>query len=145
MDIIAGLQAATQAIDIAKALRNVERSYETVELKSQIVDLMDKLLDVKSALQDAWVASDAQQARIDKLEQAAKRREETIIFEGFRMLASADHPGKPQGYPFCTRCDEVDGLLISTVSAPRGPGAICPECKAVYVHAPIYSWDAPAW
>jgi len=53
MDIFAGLTAAGQAIDIAKGLRSVEKSYDTVELKMQIVDLIDKLVDVKGALQDA--------------------------------------------------------------------------------------------
>lgn len=53
MDIFAGLAAAGQALDIAKGLRSIEKSYDTVELKMQVVDLIDKLVDVKGALQDA--------------------------------------------------------------------------------------------
>lgn len=142
MDIIGGIAAASEAIEIARTMRNVQKAYDAVELKAQIVDLMDKLMDIKGALQDARDEKETLLAEVATLHDVAKRREETIIIQGFRMIASKKDPGEPQGFPFCLRCEEVDGRLLSTVSNPSGRGARCPECRSEYIHAPIYAWDS---
>jgi len=141
MDIMAGIVAATQAIDIAKALRSVERTYDAVSLKAEISDLMDKLLDAKAALQDARQELGEKESRIAALIAANHARAECVTVRGMRFRPSSARPGEPQGSPYCIRCDEIDGLLVTTVDRVQGGGVVCPECDKIYAHAPMYLWD----
>ena len=141
MDFPSALTAATAALDIAKGLRAVEKSYDTVELKMRIVDLIDKLIDVKSALQDAKEELDSRDREIGKLKQAAQFRAETVVVDGFRYEKLAGSENAPRGLPFCQQCDEQDGKLVRTISAPSGRGCLCPKCKTHYIHAGQYPWE----
>ncbi|MGN3974218.1 hypothetical protein [Tsuneonella sp. SYSU-LHT278] len=140
MDIAAGIGAATGAIEIAKAMRQVGRDYDAVLLKGQVVDLMDKLLDVKVALQEAKEEVDAKDRTIQQLQEAARKRVNTVERGGMRYLESHVRMGEPQGRPFCSRCDEVDGLLITTTD--NGRGVKCPQCNSVFDHTRVFLWDS---
>ncbi|MDO6457020.1 hypothetical protein Q4560_11500 [Celeribacter halophilus] len=53
MDILTGLSAATQAIGIAKELRDIDRSVDEASFKLKLADLTEALADTKIALADA--------------------------------------------------------------------------------------------
>ncbi len=53
MDIIAGLTAAGQAVQIVKDLRDIERDLDSATYKAQMAELYSNLADVKIALSDA--------------------------------------------------------------------------------------------
>ncbi|PZX11657.1 hypothetical protein [Celeribacter halophilus] len=53
MDILTGLSAATQAIGIAKELRDIDRSVDESSFKLKLAELTDALADTKIALADA--------------------------------------------------------------------------------------------
>ena len=96
MDIGAGISAATQALAIARTLRDVERAYDAVTLKGQIVDLMDKLLDIRSAFQDAQQELTHSRSEIENLKSAFQTRSTTVSQGGFRYEANATDPSKPR-------------------------------------------------
>ncbi|TCJ39699.1 MULTISPECIES: hypothetical protein [Bacteria] len=139
MELAAGISAASSALEIAKAMRQIGKDYDAVVIKGQVVDLMDKLLDVKTALQDAKAETEAKDHEIEQLKQAAQVRVETVERHGMRFRASQVREGEPQGLPFCSRCDQVDGRMITT--ADNGRGVKCPQCKATFEHARFYLWD----
>jgi hypothetical protein len=138
MDIASGLTAAAQAIGIARTIRDVDKAYDAVVLKSQIVDLMDKLNDVRAALQDAQDELREKDAKITALGVLVDKRASTIGVGPYRYPESKEEPGKPVGYPYCPRCDEVDHRMIHTVRNNGVRGAFCPQCKNVYTDAGRY-------
>lgn len=140
VDIAAGISAATQAISIARTLRDVERSYDAVALKGQIIDLMNKLQEVRGALQDAREELDAQREEIGRLQSAFEQRAETVMYAGYRYTADPEDKTKPVGRPFCQRCETVDGRLILCTESPQGRRAACPQCKTVFADARIFLW-----
>jgi molybdenum cofactor biosynthesis enzyme MoaA len=140
VDLAAGLASVSQAISIARTIRDVERSFDAVALKTQIVDLMDKLQDVRSALQDARDELEAKESEISQIRQTLERRHETVEQEGYRYTSDPDDPAKPVGPPFCARCEAVDGRLILCTQSERGMRATCPQCKAVFPDARIWLW-----
>lgn len=141
MDIFAAITATTQAIEIAKGLRQVEKAYDEAALKIKISDLVDSLVDVKSALQDARDEKAALEGEIARLNETLKRRDDTVVAHGFRYTADPGDKSKPVGPPFCPRCDEVDKRLILCVKNPKDRGVICPQCKAEYGRGAMnYLW-----
>jgi hypothetical protein len=139
VDIAAGLAAATQAVSIARVMRDVEKAYDAVALKGQIIDLMDKLNDVRSALQDARDALDDKDRELVQLREGMALRATTVLDRGFRYTADPKDPTQPVGAPFCSRCDTVDGRLILTVRG-QGRGTVCPQCKTNFDGARRYLW-----
>jgi len=134
MDIIAGLAAAKQAVDIARALRDLDNALDQVALKGQIIDLMDKLNEVRGALQDAYDELRERENTIEQLRSSLAIRATTIERNGFRYPESKEAPGHPAGYPYCLRCDHVDNRLIPTVNNPKGRGTVCAQCNAIYTN-----------
>jgi chromosome segregation ATPase len=68
MDIITGLAAAAQALDITKKLRDLSADLDTATYRAQIAELYSNLADVKMALSDAREAIHDRDQRIRKLE-----------------------------------------------------------------------------
>ena len=141
MDVISGLAAASQALEIAKVLRSVGRDYDAVALKGEIIDLMDKLLDIKGALQDAREQIEDRDRTIAQLRASAVTRDATIVRGGLRYQPSDVTEGEPQGLPYCRTCEEVDGRMVSTVSNPNKRGSLCPRCKTENIGAEKFAWD----
>lgn len=132
MDILAGLAAAKQAVDIARTIRDLDNALDQVALKSQIIDLMDKLNDVRSALQDAQDTLRERTAAIEQLKNDLAIREKLVERNGFKYRESKEVAGEPAGFPFCIRCDHVDHRLIPNVTRLMGAGTVCPQCKTEY-------------
>jgi len=144
MDFPAAFATATAALDIARGLRAVEKSYDAVELKIQIVDLIDNLIDVKGALQDAREEVERLELAIAELRRASAVRAETVIYDGFRYERMPGTDDDPRGYPYCQRCDDQEGRLVRTVDASHGPGTTCPQCKTLFKQAYPFNWNPPA-
>lgn len=130
MDIASGLAAASQALQIARGLRELDKAYDQVTLKGQIIDLMDKLQDVRGALQDAREALTERDALIAQLRSAKNKKEAAIEKNGYLYREDPLNPGEPTGYPYCRRCDEVDGRMVLCTESEKGRYAVCPQCKA---------------
>ena len=76
MDIMTGISALSQALNIAKQLKEFEREFKDAEFKLKIADLYSSLADAKIALADAKIELDAKEAEIERLKRTHRRLEE---------------------------------------------------------------------
>lgn len=68
MDIISGLTAAKLAVDLAKDLREIDRSVDEAAFKLKLADLTSALADAQVALSDAKLSINAKDEQIAGLE-----------------------------------------------------------------------------
>ena len=136
MDFIGTIAIATKAIEGLKLLRGLEKTFDEASFKMQIADITSNLADLKTALVEAKSEAAEKDAEISRLKnEFAFRAENTIEWQGFRYEKSSD--GKPQGMPFCTRCEKVDGRLIP-IADTTSKASACPQCKANF--GPQHGW-----
>jgi hypothetical protein len=131
MDFIGAIAAATKAYEGVKLLRGLEKNFDDATFKGTIADLTTNLAELKMALTEAKSEAAEKDAEISRLKKEfAFAAENTVEVQGFRYAKASD--GRPQGMPFCTRCERVDGRLIplAKTTSPQGYKAICPQCKA---------------
>lgn len=138
MDIMTGLAAAAQALDIAKNLRELEKGFDQAEFKLRIAELYSALSDAKIALADAKEALAAKDAEIGRLKATQGSKMPVVKYRSYSFGIGPD--GKSIGRPFCPVC-ESRGLQIQIV---RGSSTQdhCPSCKAIY-NSGGYPWYLP--
>ena len=68
MDLMTGLSAASQAIGLAKQLRDLDRALDESAFKAKLLELQEALFETKSALLDAKEALLVKDTRIAELE-----------------------------------------------------------------------------
>ena len=125
MDIMTGLSAVTQALNIANWLRGVEKGYDVAEFKLKTAELYSALADAKVALADAKSEMDSKQAEIEGFS-----RTDTVEYNGYKYERGPD--GRPVGYPFCPVCESNGKMTRTTYSGGNRFDVSCPRCKAVY-------------
>jgi len=130
MDIMTGLSAVAQAMNIAKGLREIEKGFDAAEFKVKIAELNSALADAKVALADAKTEVDSKQAEIEALIAQFQVRTATVEYRGYKYERNAD--GRPQGYPFCSVCESDGRMIRTTYGGGRRTEVQCPRCKAVY-------------
>jgi hypothetical protein len=131
MDIMTGISAVAQAMNIVKGLREIEKGFDAAEFKLKIADLYSTLADAKVALADAKTEIESKQGEIEALTAQFQVRTATVEYRGHKYERSAD--GKPQGYPYCPIC-ESNGKMIQTAYSGAHRELSCPRCKAAYGH-----------
>jgi len=131
MDIMTGLSAVAQAMNIAKGLREIEKGFDAAEFKLKIAELNSALADAKLALADAKTKIESKQAEVEALIAQFQVRTATVEYRGYKYERSAD--GKPLGYPYCPAC-ESNGKMIRTAYSGAHREISCPRCKAAYGH-----------
>lgn len=119
MDILAGIAAVKGALDITKALREIDGDINAAEYKMKIADLMSALADAKHALVDA-------QEKMQELEQKLKFRQSTVRIDGY--LYETDEEGKATDVFYCPSCEHEDVSPIMILSEDK-KFAKCPRCK----------------
>ena len=140
MDIMTGLAALAQAMNIAKGLREIEKGFDAAEFKLKIADLYSALADAKVALADAKTEIETKQAELDALTAQFKVRGDTIEYEGFKYDKGAD--GGPVGWPYCQRCAGEGRMVKTTYSGKELGEASCPHCKAVYRYVEDFKYPS---
>lgn len=129
MELAAALGSINAALNIAKAMRSIEKGYDAALLKAQIVDLMGAVADAKSGLLDAQETIAAKDREIKALEGKLKANGELVEFNGHKYAKGED--GKPKGSPFCDACLADDGTQIRPANLLDEHWQ-CPRCKALY-------------
>ncbi|HYI63822.1 MAG TPA: hypothetical protein VEW71_02940 [Allosphingosinicella sp.] len=127
MDILGGIAAATNALKIAGALKDIEKKYDAAELKSELAELLSALADTKSALVQARDEVRDRDEEIERLKSAFHDREELVVGPGdykYRI----DDSGKMVGYPFCPTCESTDGRVVQLKQDGGIINAKCPVC-----------------
>lgn len=130
MDLILALTATSQAIDIVKKIRDVDKGLEKAELKARMAEIYEKLADVKMSLTDARVEISTLEATIETLKEGIRFRQELVEIDGFKY--AKDEDGNPTGAPFCPACDARGGTLVRIHFPPTIHDRACPLCKFKY-------------
>jgi hypothetical protein len=130
MDIMTGLSAVAQALNVANWLRGIEKGFDAAEFKIKIADLYSALADAKVSLADAKTEMDSKQAEIDALVAQFQVRAVTVEHEGYKYERGPD--GKPVGYPYCPVCESSGRMIRTTYTGKERGEVCCPRCKAVY-------------
>jgi uncharacterized coiled-coil DUF342 family protein len=130
-----GLTSIKTAIDIAKTLKNIDKSYNDAEVKLKIIDLMDKLADVKEKLLDIKDENLSYRIRIKELEEQIRLKEELIFEYGVYWFSK----GNVKVGPYCQRCQDIDNKVVylqndqdEDVDGTIKHYWICKECKSEY-------------
>jgi hypothetical protein len=140
MDIMAGLAALSQALTIAKELRQIEKGFNEAEFKLKVAELYSMLADAKVALADAKTEIEAREAEIKALTGQFQVRAATVEYEGYKYEQGPD--GKPVGWPYCPICENEGRMVRTTYSGEvRGEG-LCPYCKAVYRYVEDFAYPS---
>lgn len=136
MDIITGIAAAKHALDIAKALKGIEKSYDEATLKAQLAELVSALADAKLAMVDAKESLADKDNEIEALKLNFQTRKELVRGDGDYLYFAG--PGdKPLGYPICPTC-EIDGLIVQLKQNGGSIEAKCPKCKTDFKPVSCY-------
>jgi hypothetical protein len=143
MDFIGAIATATKALEGLKLLMGLEKAFDAASFKMQIADITSNLADLKIALTEAKSEAAEKDAEISRLKQEfAFTSGSTVVVHDYRYQTSRS--GGPQGIPFCTRCEKVDGLLMKLAKTTQHRTLLCPQCKSVFMGATVYGYDDPA-
>lgn len=137
MDIATGLTAATEAINIAKSLRNLEKSFDAVAHKARIVELMDALVDAKTALTEAKAIIDERDRQIASLRAAFDERAALVIGDGDYKFKT-DESGNKVGYPVCPKCEAASGKIVQLKQDGHHHNGKCPVCDSLFSPVTCY-------
>jgi hypothetical protein len=143
MDFVTIIATATKSLELVKALKDIDKQIGEAELKARAAELLSNLADLKVALVEAKEEAAAKDGEINKLKAAFQPRSDCVRQYNFLYDKGVD--GKPVGQPYCTRCEQIDGVMIKVTydEGMRG-NAICPQCKAKYRHVAVYNPPAAA-
>ena len=131
MDLVSGIAAATQAINIAKSLRTIEKNYDAAAYRAQLADLLNSLTDTKLALSEAKDCLAEREKEILRLKESFETKAKLVRGKGDYDFPS-DENGKPIGYPVCPRCAQLEGRVIQLKEHERSGTAKCPACRDVF-------------
>lgn len=115
MDFMGAISLATRSLELAKAIKDIDKQLGEAELKAKSAELLSNLADVKVALVDARDALDQKEREIARLKAAFQLREDCLRHGSF--LYAKKPGGSPSGHPYCPRCEQVDGVMRSARSA----------------------------
>ncbi len=142
MDFMGAIAAATKAYEGLRLLNDLEKNFDEAIFKIRIADITSNLAELKISLADAKAEAAEKDAEIERLKgEFAFKAENTVMSNGFRFEKT--HNGRPQGMPFCPRCEAVDGRLIrlARTSSKDGFKALCPQCKSDFGHQHGYGYE----
>jgi hypothetical protein len=129
MDIVTAITAGTRALEVLKALQDLNKSYDAATWKGKVAELMSDIADMKFALIEA--NDKIRDLKEDNEQLSAKivfKAEKTKYENGLRYEIYED--GTIAEFPFCQNC-ETNGKFIRITRA-LGNIASCPGCKATY-------------
>lgn len=136
MEILAGIAAAKNALDIAKALRGIEKSFDEATLKAQLAELISALADAKMAMVDAKESLAEKDREIEALKISFQTKSGLIRADGDYLYFPGPND-KPLGFPICPSC-EADGTIIQLKQNGPANKCQCPKCKTEFCPVTCY-------
>src|SRR6266478_2814329 len=99
MDLMTGIAAATKALEALKAIREIDKSFDTATWKAKVAELMGSVADTKLALIDANdTIRTLEKEKKDLGEKLALKAEKTIYKNG--LLNEVFDTGNVAELPF---------------------------------------------
>lgn len=123
MDVMMGLAAASQALDAAKKLRDLEKDFDAATFKMEIANLMVALSDTKIALSEARETIAEKDAEIRRLSTIQASQVRVVKNGGFSFGVD---DGIVRRIPFCPTCEQ-NGKQ-NQFSEPMSGMFLCPVC-----------------
>lgn len=138
MAIVEALTAVGSAIEVAKAMRAAEKSFDAATYKLQLADLMTALSEARMELVTAREAAAERDAEFERLRQTLAAQGELVEGRGgFKYRAG--NAGTPTGLPICPTCEQRSGRITVTVQDGSARKVRCPVCDARFDGVNIYS------
>lgn len=130
----------SQALKVAKELREVEKEISLADLKLKVTELTSSLADIKLTITQAKTESVEKDEEIGRLKALHRRLEnDTVEINGYRFRKAKDRDG-PAGNPFCPVCFQKQGMLFEmTDTILSGRPLKCPSCSAIYSNVPAFT------
>ncbi len=139
--ISGALTAIKTATEIAKLLRESDRSLEKAEMKLKLADLVSALADAKIQIAEFHELVDQRDARIAELEESFAERDSVVRHADAYYRRNND--GQPTGDPLCLRCWAADHKQRPLVTTPDYRVKKCPFCNTIYDSALTKRLPAP--
>jgi len=130
MDFMTTLTAVTQALQIAKTVSDIDKSFDVAEHKLRMAEIITTLAEAKIALSEAKADLAEKDTEIARLKTAATDRTKYVEAHGFYFLKKEN--GLPTGDAYCPKCIVDDGVAMKIVAAPVGHSNVCVRCKSSY-------------
>jgi hypothetical protein len=131
MDIVHAIAAGTKALEVLRAIRDINKAYDDASWKSKVAELMSDIADMKMALFEANDQMRALQTDNDKLAKQVRFKAEKTIYEKGLYYEVYDD-GQIAELPFCQSC-MTKGEFIRLVYGPIDVSrSYCPGCKTHY-------------
>ena len=129
MDVMVGLSAGAQLIDLFKGVQEINDNLKSAELKLKLAEINDKLAEVITALSQAKLDIQSKNEEIAALKLRSSRRIETVRFGAYEYGLNSDGSHFPR--PFCPKCLQASGEQSSLNRGTAGKN-VCPSCNATY-------------
>jgi len=124
---IGGVKAA---LEIAKVMREMDKSISESEWKLKIADLMSTLADSQSSLAEIRLLLVDKDAEIQELKEALANKQK-VLRDGDAYFEVGDS-GELVGSAYCSHCYEVENVLVHITQVPIDRKmAMCPKCNSV--------------
>ena len=133
MDIMMGLSAIKQTLDITKDLRDIDDKINVADIKLRLSDIVERLLEAREALYDAKERERELLEKIVQLEAALNKKPRLQDERG--LLYEIDESNARKGEPYCNQCYVKEDKLFRMLSTERatGFGYVCSNCKTLII------------
>lgn len=142
MPIVEALSAVGSAIEVAKAMRAAEKSFDAATYKLQLADLMTALSDARLELVASREAMVERDAEFERLRQTLAVQGDLIESRGGFKYRVGDN-GQPTGLPICPTCEQKLGRITVTVQDGNVRKVRCPVCDARFDGVTVYARAIP--
>ena len=129
MDIPLAIATVTQAIGLARAVKDMDTILVTAEYKGKMADIISAMADVKIALTDAKLKISELESQIMQIK---RHSADFIKIDGFSY--DKDEAGQSTGDPYCPVCEQREGMILKlhqNINLSRHPW-YCGACKTVF-------------
>jgi hypothetical protein len=133
MDIVTGIAAAGQALDVVKKLRDLEKNFDAATFRMEIANLQLALSDAQIALSQAQLTIAERDAEIRRLKEVQAGKMPVVQYRGYNF--GIDSSGRPIGLPFCRTCEQRTGEQ-NQLSKMGHDTIFCSVCHSVPSDAP---------
>lgn len=136
MDVFAGLAAASNAINILKAVSQADKAMDQATLKAELATAISSAADAKIALTEARDALALKDQEIAELREAFATNATLVVGpDNYRYLP--DNAGRPFGAPVCPTCQSNEQKIVQTL-LKGGNRSVCPSCKSEFSPVTIF-------
>jgi len=127
MELIAAMAGITNAINLVKTMRQIEKDYDASTLKIQLADLSNALADAKMTLTEISLENYSLKNENERLKKSQSETQNLVEYDGFLFLKKED--GSLPKFPICPCCYEKEKYFTQLVPDGYAAKGKCPRCS----------------